>query len=192
MDSNTTTTPIVSKELTARTSSASVILTAFRYSRPTTPASSCDRHVRIAAYETAGRPSGVHQSAAESSSSIAAARLSQVCLRRVLCSLTHTARRRLSRNLPPASNAARRAGALAGWLAEGGEEERQASEGSHRRWWCLSSAPHTSSSLISLLFPSDIPQHASRTTALTDGGCPHAGCLLLARPSHLLQSLMPA
>ena len=126
MDSNTANTPIVSKELTARRSSASAFLTALRYSRPSTPASSGDRHVRIAAYETAGR---AERSASEQQQQqhCIAARVSQVCLRpSSLFPHTHrppACKRALSRNLPPAS--ASKGAGWAGWLTEGGEEEER-------------------------------------------------------------------
>lgn len=117
VDSSTTNTPIVSRRLTARTTSASICLAARRYCRPTTPASSCDRHVRIAAYDTARRPSGVQQPAADNSSSIAAAR--QVCLRpRSLFSLTHRppACKRIVAQSPTCVQCGEPAvGRLAGW-----------------------------------------------------------------------------
>jgi hypothetical protein len=67
VDSSPTNTPIVSRQLTARTASAPIFLTTSGYCRPSAPASSCDRHVRIAAYTTARRPSGVQQKTAAAS-----------------------------------------------------------------------------------------------------------------------------
>lgn len=52
VDSSTTNTPIVSRRLTALTTSTPIFLTPSGYCRRPAPASSCDRHVRIAAYET--------------------------------------------------------------------------------------------------------------------------------------------
>lgn len=152
MDSNTANTPIASKELTAGRSSASVFLTALRYSRPSAPASSCDRHVRIAAYETARRPSGVQSRAhylqrSSTSSSAAAARQSGMSASAFFVpSHTHTppadVQARIIVAQSPACVQSGEPGSwLAGWRWLAGwprveKRKTEAREGSHRRWWC--------------------------------------------------------
>lgn len=140
VDSSTTNTPIVSRRLTALTTSTPIFLTPSGYCRRPAPASSCDRHVRIAAYETARHPSGVQQPAA----AVLQQRVRYVHVRDVLCSPTHR---------PPAASkqASQPASAFVAQSPAGVQCGEQAGlRGNHKR--CLSTAA-TAHIILSLRAP---------------------------------------